>query len=289
MMPAESKVSDYFSLLKPRVMSLVVFTGFIGMLVAPGHIHPFMAFITILCIAVGSGASGAINMWYERDIDLLMERTKYRPLPRMALDPTEALHFGVALSFASVIVMCVFVNLVAASLLALAILFYVFVYTIWLKRRTQQNIVIGGAAGALPPMIGWAAVTGDLSLESFLLFLIIFIWTPPHFWSLSLYKCQDYTKAGIPMMPVIKGIKHTKLCILLYSILLVITSLVPSYIGMYGWLYLYAAIFLGCVFLGLAFALYLQQDQQAAPKLFGYSILYLFLLYMFMPLDKFFI
>jgi protoheme IX farnesyltransferase len=281
-----STVRDYFSLLKPRVMSLVIFTGFIGLYIAPGSIHPIIGFIAILCIAIGSGAAGAINMWYERDIDCLMERTKNRPLPKQAMPPEEALNFGVGLSFVSVIIMGLFVNLVAASLLAVAILFYVFIYTIWLKRVTPQNIVIGGAAGALPPMIGWAAVTNNISLESFLLFLIIFMWTPPHFWALSLYKCSDYTNAGVPMMPVVRGIKYTQLQILVYSAVLFFITILPYYIGMFGKIYLFTALILGVIFMYLAYLVYYDEKYKSAPKLFGYSIIYLFLLYAIMPFDK---
>jgi protoheme IX farnesyltransferase len=281
-----STVRDYFSLLKPRVMSLVIFTGFIGLYIAPGPIHPIIGFIAILCIAIGSGAAGAINMWYERDIDCLMERTKNRPLPKQAMPPEEALNFGVGLSFVSVIIMGLFVNLVAASLLAVAILFYVFIYTIWLKRVTPQNIVIGGAAGALPPMIGWAAVTNNISLESFLLFLIIFMWTPPHFWALSLYKCSDYTNAGVPMMPVVRGIKYTQLQILVYSAVLFFITILPYYIGMFGKIYLFTALILGVIFMYLAYLVYYDEKYKSAPKLFGYSIIYLFLLYAIMPFDK---
>ncbi len=281
-----STVRDYFSLLKPRVMSLVIFTGFIGLYIAPGYIHPIIGFIAILCIAIGSGAAGAINMWYERDIDCLMERTKNRPLPKQVMPPEEALNFGVGLSFVSTIIMGLFVNLVAASLLVVAILFYVFIYTIWLKRVTPQNIVIGGAAGALPPMIGWAAVTGNISLESFLLFLIIFMWTPPHFWALSLYKCNDYTNAGVPMMPVVKGIKHTQLQILIYSAVLFFATILPYYIGIFGKVYLFAALILGVIFMYLAYLVYYDENYKAAPKLFVYSIIYLFLLYASMPFDK---
>jgi protoheme IX farnesyltransferase len=281
-----STVRDYFTLLKPRVMSLVIFTGFIGMYIAPGTIHPIIGFIAVFCIALGSGAAGAINMWYERDVDAIMERTKNRPLPKGIILPQEALHFGVGLSFASVVIMGLFVNLTAAFLLLLAILFYVFIYTIWLKRITPQNIVIGGAAGALPPMIGWAAVTGNISWESFLLFLIIFMWTPPHFWALSLYKCNDYIKAGIPMMPVIKGVKHTKLQIMIYSIILIFITIVPYYVGMFGLVYLYCALVLGIIFMYLAYLVYIDETYKSAPKLFGYSIVYLFLLYSIMPLDR---
>ena len=225
-------------------------------------------------------------MWYERDIDCLMERTKNRPLPKQAMPPEEALNFAVGLSFVSVIIMGLFVNLVAASLLAVAILFYVFIYTIWLKRVTPQNIVIGGAAGALPPMIGWAAVTNNISLESFLLFLIIFMWTPPHFWALSLYKCSDYTNAGVPMMPVVRGIKYTQLQILVYSAVLFFITILPYYIGMFGKIYLFTALILGVIFMYLAYLVYYDEKYKSAPKLFGYSIIYLFLLYAIMPFDK---
>ncbi len=279
-------VRDYCSLLKPRVMSLVIFTGFIGLLIAPGNIHPVIGFVAILCIAIGSGAAGAINMWYDRDIDSLMERTKNRPLPKGSIYHQEALHFGVALSCASILLMGLFVNLIATFLLALAILFYVLVYTVWLKRSTSQSIVIGGVAGALPPVIGWAAVTGGVSLESFLLFLIIFMWTPPHFWALSLYKRTDYEKTRLPMMPIIKGVKYTKLQIVLYSVILFLVTLIPSYIGMFGMVYLYTAALLGAIFLYLSIVLYNEKGHKTAPKLFGYSILYLFLLYTVMPIDK---
>lgn len=279
----ESRVLDFFLLLKPRVMSLVIFTGLIGILIAPGKIHPVMAIITIICIAIGAGASGAVNMWYERDLDAIMTRTKNRPLPRNAICHTEALHFAVALCFVSVIIMGIFINLTAATLLAIAILFYIFIYTIWLKKRTPQNIVIGGAAGALPPMIGWSAVTGNISLESSLLFLIIFLWTPPHFWALALYRSEDYQRAGIPMLPLVKGDQYTKFQILSYSIILTITSLVPSYIGMFSSVYFYVASILGAIFILLSACLYQQKTNQLAPKLFAYSIFYLFLLFLSMP------
>ncbi|MGH6618226.1 MAG: heme o synthase, partial [Alphaproteobacteria bacterium] len=214
------ELGDYIALMKPRVMSLVVFTGLAGMLVAPGHLHWLLASVAVLCIAVGAGASGAINMWYDRDIDAVMERTRRRPLPLGRIAPEEALTFGVVLASGSVFLMGVAVNWTAAALLALTVLFYVFVYTIWLKRRTPQNIVIGGAAGAFPPMIGWAAVTGDVSLESFTLFALIFMWTPPHFWALSLYRCGDYAAAGVPMLPVVAGKTETKRQMLIYTILL---------------------------------------------------------------------
>ena len=220
----DAAVTDFIALLKPRVMSLVVFTGFAGMMVAPGSIHPVIAAIAILCTAIATGASGAINMWFERDLDAKMERTKNRPLPGGRMEPEAALAFGCVLAGGSVMVMGLGVNWAAAALLALAIGFYVFVYTIWLKRRTPQNIVIGGAAGAFPPMIGWAAVTGDVSLGGIALFALIFMWTPPHFWALALYKCDDYEKAGVPMLPVVSGVLETKRQMLLYTVLLLPVS-----------------------------------------------------------------
>src|SRR5690242_1944787 len=220
-------VADYVALLKPRVMSLVVFTGFTGLYLAPGHLHPILAFVAVLCIAVGAGASGAINMWYDRDIDAVMRRTAMRPLPAGRMMPGEALGFGCVLAAGSVVVMGLAVNWVAAELLALAIAFYVFVYTIWLKRRTPQNIVIGGAAGALPPLIGWASVTGDVAWGAVALFAIIFFWTPPHFWALSLYRAGEYEKAGVPMLPVVAGAHETKKQMLIYTLMLWPATLAP--------------------------------------------------------------
>jgi protoheme IX farnesyltransferase len=272
-------------LLKPRVMSLVVFTGFAGMMVAPGNLHPVLAAIAILCIAVAAGAAGAINMWYERDVDALMTRTKDRPLPAGRMDPAEALGFGVVLSLGSVMVMALAVNFAAAALLALSIGFYVFVYTIWLKRRTPQNIVIGGAAGAFPPMIGWAAVTGDVSLASLALFAIIFIWTPPHFWALALYRCEDYAKAGIPMLPVTAGPRETRRQILLYTLALLPLTVLPWTLGIAGFVYLAGAVMLGAVFLAGAIAVWRDDGETAAKRLFGYSILYLFVLFALLILD----
>jgi protoheme IX farnesyltransferase len=282
----ESRIRDYFSLLKPRVMTLVVFTGIAGMYMAPGEIHPFIALVATFCIALGSGASGAVNMWYERETDALMDRTKQRPLPAGRLNPASAIEFAVILALASVVIMAVAVNLMAAIILAIAILFYIFIYTIWLKRRTPQNIVIGGAAGAFPPMIGWAAVTGDISIESTLLFLIIFVWTPPHFWALALYKCKDYANAGIPMLPVVAGEAATRKQILLYSVLLVSLSLFPLSLNMAGALYGSAALLLGGRFLMLAYMLYREYQESTARHLFKYSILYLFALFVLLMVDK---
>jgi protoheme IX farnesyltransferase len=285
-----SRVRDYVALLKPRVMSLVVFTGIAGLYLAPGHIHPFIGFIAILCITLASGASGAINMWYDADIDAVMERTKKRPIPAGRMIPEEALSFGIGLSAVSVIMMGLAVNLTAAILLASAILFYVFIYTMGLKRRTPQNIVIGGAAGAFPPMIGWAAVTDSVTLESLVLFSLIFMWTPPHFWALSLYKCKDYTKAGVPMLPVVRGDRVTRNHIWIYSLLLMPVAFAPFIIGMSGLIYLMGATALNLLFLYYAWRIY--RDNETSPRavphakaLFGYSILYLFGLFVLLMLD----
>ncbi len=284
--PAGARVSDYVALLKPRVMSLVVFTGFVGLALAPGALHPVLALTAILCIAVGAGASGAINMWYDRDIDGLMQRTMNRPLPAGRMAPGQALGFGVVLAVGSVALMGLAVDFVAAALLALSIAFYVFVYTIWLKRRTAQNIVIGGAAGALPPVIGWAAVTGEVSLASIALFLIIFVWTPPHFWALALYRAGDYAKAGVPMLPVVAGHRETKKQILLYVTLLVPVTLAPYAIGLAGALYGAGAAGLGLAFLLAAARVWFDQTDRSARRMFGFSILYLFLLFALMVVDR---
>lgn len=275
----EARPADYFALLKPRVMSLVVFTGLVGMVLAPGHLHPVLALTALLCIAIGAGASGAINMWYDADIDAVMTRTQGRPIPQGRVTKEEALGFGCVLSAGSVIVMGLGVNWVAAAILALTIGFYVFVYTMWLKRRTPQNIVIGGAAGAFPPMIGWAAVTGDLSLLPVLLFAIIFMWTPPHFWALALYRSDDYARAGVPMLPVVAGERETRRQILIYSLLLVPLTLSPWFLGLTGPLYGGAAAALGVIFLAIAFRIWRATDYKSAKYMFGYSILYLFLLF----------
>lgn len=285
-----ARVRDYVDLLKPRVMSLVVFTGLIGVMIAPGHLHPFMAALAVLAIALGSGAAGAINMWYERDLDALMARTRLRPLPAGRVAPDDALGLGVLLSLFSVLLMAVSTNFMAAALLAAAILFYVFVYTIWLKRRTPQNIVIGGAAGAFPPMIGWAAVTGDVSAVSIALFLLIFLWTPPHFWALALYRCDDYRRAGVPMLPVVAGARETKRQMLIYTGLLVPVALVPTLLGSVGWLYGSVALLLSLAFMGYAVQVWRSPDDEsghpAARRMFRFSLLYLAGLFAALPVDR---
>ncbi|MEQ9638485.1 MAG: heme o synthase [Alphaproteobacteria bacterium] len=269
--------ADFAALLKPRVMSLVVFTAAVGMALAPGDLHPVLAIAALVCIAVGAGASGAINMWYDADIDRVMQRTAARPIPAGRVAPGEALGFGVTLAVGSVLTMGLFVNVAAAALLALTIAFYVFVYTMWLKRRTPQNIVIGGAAGAFPPMIGWAAVNGEVALGSVVLFAIIFMWTPPHFWALSLYKAGEYARAGVPMLPVVAGERETRRQILIYSLLLTPLAVLPSFIGMASPAYGAVAAALGLIFLVAAFAVSRAGagDYRAARRLFGYSIFYL--------------
>lgn len=284
---SSATVEDYWCLLKPRVMSLVVFTGVVGLLLAPGPIHPVIALAAILCIAVGSGAAGAINMWYERDIDGLMERTQGRPLPQGRMQPGEALGFGLTLAIGSVIVMYTLVNFWAAFYLASAILFYVFVYTIWLKRITPQNIVIGGAAGALPPVIGWASVMNETSLFPWTLFLIIFLWTPAHFWALALYRHEDYAKAKVPMLPVVSGIKATKSQILCYIFALIPVTFFPVYHGDLGVFYGSVALVLGLFFLMLGFKVKFSQDPKDGLRLFFYSIVYLFFLFLAMLGDKY--
>lgn len=278
--------ADYIALLKPRVMSLVVFTGLVGVLVAPGAIHPAMAAVAVLCIAAGAGAAGAVNMWYDRDIDAVMARTARRPIPDGRVAPGEALVVGVALAVTSIVMMGMMVNLAAAALLALTILFYVFVYTIWLKRRTPQNIVIGGAAGAFPPMIGWAAVTGGVSIESLSLFALIFFWTPPHFWALSLYRCADYKAAGVPMLPVVAGKDATRRQMLFYTVLLVPVALAPALLGVAGWLYGAVAMVLSLGFVLSAVAVLRDDGDAAAKRMFGYSIFYLFALFALLVVDR---
>ena len=280
------QVSDYWELLKPRVMSLVVFTGFAGLFVAPGHLNPILGAIAVLCIAVGSGAAGAINMWFDRDIDAVMARTSSRPIPSGRVQPGEALGFGVVLAAGSVVVMGLGINWAAAALLALAILFYVFVYTMWLKRRTPQNIVIGGAAGAFPPMIGWAAVTGDVSIASVVLFLLIFFWTPPHFWALALFRSGDYAKAGVPMLPVVAGAAATKRQMLVYALILLPLALAPYALGIAGIWYAAGAAVLGGLFVLSSVRVLRSDDDKPAKQMFGFSILYLFALFALLIVDR---
>ena len=279
-------VGDYLALLKPRVMSLVVFTGLVGMAIAPGSLHPLLAAVAVLCIAAGAGASGAVNMWYDRDIDAVMERTRGRPLPQGLIEPDDALAFGILLSAGAVGMMGLAVNWLAAGLLALTIGFYVFVYTIWLKRRTPQNIVIGGAAGAIPPVIGWAAVTGELALTPLCLFAIVFVWTPPHFWALALTRSGDYAAAGVPMLPVTAGAKETRRQILIYSGVLAPLGLAPVAAGGLGWLYGAAAMLLGVEFLRRALAVWRRADDTSARSLFGFSLVYLAALFFAMLADR---
>jgi protoheme IX farnesyltransferase len=279
---AGATVGDYLQILKPRVMSLVVFTGFVGLIVAPGHLHPVLAAVAVLCIAVGAGASGAINMWYDRDIDAVMRRTAMRPLPAGRMMPGEALGFGVVLAVGSVVVMALAVNWAAAALLALTIAFYVFVYTIWLKRRTPQNIVIGGAAGALPPLIGWAAVTGDIGWGAVALFAIIFFWTPPHFWALSLYRAGEYAAAGVPMLPVVAGPRETRRQMLLYTLMLWPVSLAPWLLGLAGPIYAVSVAALSLAFTGAAVRVWHDESDRSARQMFAFSLLYLFLIFSFL-------
>jgi protoheme IX farnesyltransferase len=275
-------VGDYFALLKPRVMSLVLFTGIAGLMLAPGHIHIATALTALLAIAVGAGASGALNMAYDADIDRLMSRTRSRPVPRGAISAGDAAAFGMTLAIGAVTVMGLFVNLVAAALLAFTIVFYVVVYTAWLKRSTPQNIVIGGLAGALPPAIGWAAVTSGLAIEPLVLVAIIFLWTPPHFWALSLYRAGDYARAGVPMLPVVKGKAETRRQIVIYTALVVLSGFLPVVLGFAGPVYLAANVAIGGWFAIGSVRVALERDEEREPnarRLFGISILYLFALF----------
>jgi heme o synthase len=280
---AGGDVADYIALMKPRVMFLVVFTALVGLVAAPEGLHPVLALASLICIAAGAGASGALNMWFDADIDARMARTAARPVPRGHVTPEEARSFGAVLAVGSIVCLGVMANWLAASLLAFTIFFYVFVYTMWLKRTTPQNIVIGGAAGALPPMIGWAAATGGISLESFVLFLIIFVWTPPHFWALALLRTGDYAKAGVPMLPVVAGAGATRAQILIYSLILAPIGMAPAVIGLGGALYAAVAAVLGALFVVMAFDCYSKREgetaDRAAKNLFAYSVLYLFLLF----------
>ncbi len=286
---SQAMPGDYFALLKPRVMSLVVFTAFVGMLVAPVSISPVVALISILCIAIGAGASGALNMWYDADIDAVMSRTATRPIPAGKVSPEAALTFGVVLSVFSVLTLGVFANWFAAGLLAFTIFFYAVVYTMWLKRSTPQNIVIGGAAGAFPPVIGWVAVTGSMAVEPWVLFALIFLWTPPHFWALALFKAKDYGRAGVPMMPNVAGNASTQRQIFAYSLALAVAGIAPWALGFASPVYGIAAALLGAEFVRQAW-LVMRMDpsdtaMRPAKKLFGYSILYLFALFALLAVD----
>jgi protoheme IX farnesyltransferase len=281
----QGTAGDYYALMKPRVMYLVIFTAFVGMMAAPGSIHPWLGFMAILAIAIGAGAAGALNMWLDADIDAVMKRTARRPVPRGAILPGEALGFGMTLAVGSVLLLGLVVNLVAAAILAFTIFFYVVIYTLWLKRWTPQNIVIGGAAGAFPPVIGWASVTGSVDLGAIALFLIIFMWTPPHFWALALWKNvnADYSRAGVPMLPVIAGADETRRQIMVYTLLVFPVTLLPAAIGTAGLFYAVSGAILSAVFVYRAWNVYRyregQEADRALKKMFGYSIYWLFLVY----------
>jgi len=285
-----SSMRAFFNLMKPRVMSLVIFTCAVGLLIAPVKINFLDAILSLLAVALGSGAAGALNMWYESDLDSLMTRTCLRPIPTGKLTKKQALVFGILSSLFSVIALYIFSNLISAFILAVTILFYLFVYTIWLKRKTPQNIVIGGASGALPPVIGWAIATNGISLEPVILFLIIFIWTPSHFWALSLYKTEDYRKAKIPMMPITSGIQKTKTNILIYSALLFVISLVPFLLNFSGLIYLTVAFILSSYYLFISYELFKAKkaplERKLANRLFGFSIFYLFIIFVTLLIDN---
>jgi protoheme IX farnesyltransferase len=280
---SEAEVGDYIALLKPRVMSLVIFTALVGLAMAPGHFHPVLAITSLLCIAVGAGASGALNMALEGDIDAKMSRTANRPIPRGRITRPEAMAFGMTLAFFSVMTLGILVNWIAGALLAFTIFFYVVIYTMILKRRTAQNIVIGGAAGALPPVVAWAAVTGTVDVEPLLLFAIIFFWTPPHFWALALFRSDDYARAGIPMLPNVAGPDATRLQILLYTIVLIAVAAAPWALGYFDAIYGIVSLILGAGMLVLAINVYVRRERsqslRATRKLFAFSILYLFALF----------
>ena len=288
---SEAGAGDYFALLKPRVMSLVIFTAFAGLVLAPGHINPVLGFIAILCISVGAGASGALNMWYDADIDAVMTRTARRPIPAGRIKPQEALAFGLVLSAFSVVILGLAVNVFSAALLAFTILFYAVVYTMWLKRSTPQNIVIGGAAGAFPPMIGWACVTGGVSLDSIVLFLIIFLWTPAHFWALALFKMRDYQAVGVPMLPNVAGERVTKHQIVAYAALTGIIGVIPAVTGLASIGYGVFAAALGLIQFLCSIAVWRMADGDLkmlpAKKLFGFSIVYLFAIFAGLLVDHY--
>jgi protoheme IX farnesyltransferase len=281
----DTAVGDYFALLKPRVMSLVVFTALAGMVVAPGSIHPILGFVAILCIAMGAGASGALNMWYDADLDARMARTANRPIPAGRVPRGDALVMGVGLSVASVAMLGVAIDWTAAALLAFTIFFYVVVYTMWLKRATPQNIVIGGAAGAFPPMIGWVAATHSVDLGSVVLFGIIFLWTPPHFWALALLKSEEYAKNGIPMMPVVKGVARTKIEMVVYSVLVAFTGVVPTFLDFASVVYGVFAGLLGAAFVAFSLIVLRTTDPIWPKRMYGFSILYLMLLFAFLLVE----
>jgi len=284
-----SSVRDFYDLMKPRVMSLVIFTSFVGLVLSPINIHPFIALIAILCIAIGAGASGVLNMWYDSDIDGLMKRTINRPIPAGNINKNEALTYGMVISAGSVVIMGILINWSASFLLAFTIFFYAVIYTMWLKRRTMQNIVIGGAAGAFPPIIGWLSTGAPITIEPIILFLIIFLWTPPHFWALAIVTSGDYEKASIPMMPNVVGDNYTKRQIVYYSVIMSISVILPYYIGMVSILYLIPAIILSLIFIIISLQLLKSSDNQKqkkySKKLFLYSILYLFLIYILFLID----
>jgi|SRR5689334_22454666 len=285
--PSVAGIGDYVELMKPRVMSLVVFTALVGLVVAPVPMHPVMAFTALLCIAVGAGAAGALNMWYDADIDGRMGRTAGRPIPRGRVTPGEAAGFGFTLAAFSVVSLGLLVNALAAALLAFTIFFYLVIYTIWLKRVTPQNIVIGGAAGALPPVIGWAAATNSLAVEPLLLFLIIFLWTPPHFWALSLYRAEDYARAGVPMLPVVAGATETRRQILAYTLVLAPIGIAPWLLGFAGAAYGITAVLTGTAMIALAIRVRREtRGHTASKQMFGFSILYLFLLFAMLLVDR---
>ncbi|MBY3162832.1 protoheme IX farnesyltransferase [Rhizobium laguerreae] len=287
---SEASARDYFELLKPRVMSLVVFTAFAGLVLAPGHIHPVLGVIAILCIAVGAGASGALNMWYDADIDAIMSRTANRPIPAGRIAPSEALAFGLVLSGFSVVILGLAVNWLSAGILAFTIFFYAVVYTMWLKRSTPQNIVIGGAAGAFPPMIGWACVTNSVTIESTVLFLIIFLWTPAHFWALALFKMRDYEAVGVPMLPNVAGERVTKHQIVAYAVLTAVCAVLPSFLGFASLGYGLVAALLGAIFIYCSITVWRMPDGDLkmipAKKLFGFSIFYLFAVFSALMIDR---
>jgi len=285
-----SYIKAFFNLMKPRVMSLVIFTCAVGLLIAPVKINFADAIFSLMAVALGSGAAGALNMWYESDLDSLMTRTCLRPIPTGKLSKNQALIFGIISSIVSVVALYIFSNLIAATTLVITILFYVFVYTIWLKRKTPQNIVIGGASGALPPVIGWAIATNSITLEPIILFLIIFVWTPSHFWALSLYKSEDYRKARIPMLPITSGVKTTKFNIFIYALILFPIAISPYFLNFSGLIYLIFAIALSSYYIFISYLLLKEKnpviEKKLAAKLFGYSILYLFMIFTFVLADK---